>query len=104
MYSSYEFNNLGKIGCDLTDNSQQNVYNTKFTNYVLSNYFSANDSNEHIHFTTKQPSVMFSKTNFGNGLGPDSVDNDWMVGFLVELLLVKFQMNKLQKKISNDNV
>ena len=74
--SSYLFNNAGRIGSDATDQSQRNVYNTRFTNHTLSNYFSDKSSNNHVNFATKQPAVMFSGTTHGAGLIGSAVDTE----------------------------
>lgn len=73
---SYNFNNLGSISYDSTDQSQKNVYNTRFANYTLSNYFSDNVSDAHVKFATEQPTVMFSGTFLGKGLSGSAVDVD----------------------------
>ena len=72
--SSYMFNNMGRIGSDVTDQTQKNVYNTRFANHTLSNYFSQNVSDSHVHFATKQPTVMFGGTTHGFGLNGAVVD------------------------------
>jgi len=61
--SSYMFNNMGRLGNDSTDQSQRNVYNTRFMNYTLSEYFSDKPSDSQVKFATEQPSVMFSGMN-----------------------------------------
>ena len=71
---SYLFNNAGRIGSDATDQSQRNVYNTRFTNHTLSNYFSDKSSNNHVNFATKQPAVMFSGITHGSGLISSAID------------------------------
>ena len=73
---SYNFNNLGSIKYDSTDQSQSNVYNTRFTNYTLSNYFSDNVSDKHVKFATEQPAVMFNGTFLGKGIGGNVIDVD----------------------------
>ena len=74
--SSYFFNNAGRIGDDVTDQSQRNVYNTRFTNYTLSDYFSDKTTDSHVKFATKQPAVMFSGTTHGSGLHSNVVDDE----------------------------
>ena len=73
---SYNFNNLGSTSYDSTDQSQKNVFNTRFTNYTLSNYFSETTSDNHVKFATEQPIVMFSGTFLGKGLAGSAVDVD----------------------------
>ena len=76
MYSvsSYLFNNAGRIGTDATDQSQRNVYNTRFTNHTLSNYFSDKMSTSNVNFATNQPAVMFSGIARGTGLIGSAVE------------------------------
>ena len=82
--SSYFFNNAGRIGADVTDQSQRNVYNTRFTNYTLSDYFSDKTTDSHIQFATKQPAVMFSGTTHGSGLHSSVVDDESLLHLKVE--------------------
>ena len=35
----YSFNKLGRIGYDVTDNTEHNSQNSKFSNYLLTNHF-----------------------------------------------------------------
>lgn len=74
--SSYFFNNADRIGADVTDQSQRNVYNTRFTNYTLSDYFSDKTTDSHVKFATKQPAVMFSGTTHGSGLNSNVIDDE----------------------------
>ncbi len=72
---SYSFNNMGRIGDDPTDNTQINLYNTRFSNYTLSNYYQDPESNTHIQFATQQPSMMFNGLIGGSGVG-NMVENE----------------------------
>jgi hypothetical protein len=74
--SSYSFEKMGRIGLDATDSSQRNLANTRFANYMLSDYSSSNLFNSHIDFATQQPNVMFSSHAHGNGLNGSVVDID----------------------------
>jgi hypothetical protein len=91
---SYNFNNLGSIKHDSTDQSQSNVYNTRFANYTLSNYFSEDISDTHVKFATEQPAVMFNGTFLGRGLGGNVIDID------SELLLNQEQNQRAFEKLS----
>ena len=82
--SSYFFNNAGRIGADVTDQSQRNVYNTRFTNYTLSDYFSDKTTDSHVKFATKQPAVMFSGTTHGSGIHSSVVDDESILKLKVE--------------------
>ena len=70
--SNYMFNNMSRLGNDESDISQKTVYNTRFSNYMLSNYFSDNQSNP-VTFSTNQPAVML---NGSWGIPAASVDMD----------------------------
>jgi len=91
VLNSYTFNNLGRIGADATDNTQQNIYNTRFANYTLSNYFSDSLSGSHVAFATSQPSVMFTGSNGGSSVGGAVIDIDSL------LMLKKEQERPLER-------
>jgi hypothetical protein len=57
----FNFNNMGRISLDSTDQSQKNVYNTRFANYTLSNYFSNIVSDNHVKFAIEQPTTTFNE-------------------------------------------
>jgi hypothetical protein len=82
---------MGHISTDVTDQSQKNLYNTRFTNYTLSNYFSETTSDQHVQFATQQPTLMFTGLSLGNGLNGAVVDND------SELLIKTKQERSLEK-------
>lgn len=69
------FNNMTRLGNDSSDTSQKTIYNTRFSNYTLSNYFSDNQSNP-VLFATNQPAVMMNSSWQGVGVPPSSVDMD----------------------------
>ena len=52
------------------------MLNTRFSNYMLSNYSSDVMSDSHVLFATQQPSVMFSGVAHGGGLSGSVIDND----------------------------
>jgi hypothetical protein len=60
--SSYTFNNMGRIGLDATDLTQRNMHNTRFSNYMLSEFFSDKTSDSQVKFATQQPTMMFSSS------------------------------------------
>jgi hypothetical protein len=74
--STYTFNNMGNLGSDVTDQSQKTVYNTRFTNYTLSNYFSEVASDSHVKFAINQPTLNFTGMAHGRGLSSGAVDVD----------------------------
>jgi hypothetical protein len=73
--TDFSFFNMGRIGADAVDNTQRNVYNTRFANYTLSNFFSENISDSHVNFATAQPNVMFTGVS-GVGVNSAGVDVD----------------------------
>ena len=93
--TDYSFFNMGRIGADSVDNTQRNMYNTRFANYTLSNFFSENLSDAHVDFATAQPNVMFNGVG-GVGVYSAGVDVDSM--FLLKQTkgrsLEKLQLNE----------
>ena len=80
----YQFNNMDRISLDSTDQSQKNVYNTRFANYTLSNYFSNVTSDTHVKFAIQQPTTMFSGMVNGHGLISSLVDDESKVLYETE--------------------
>lgn len=74
--NSYTFNNMGRLGSDATDKSQKNIYNTRFANYTLSNFFSETLSDSHVNFAVQQPTMTFTGLTHGTGLSANAVDVD----------------------------
>ena len=72
--SSFMFNNLGRIGTDSTDQSQKNLYNTRFANHTLSDFYSAQPANSTIQFASAQPTMVMTGKALGNGLNGSVVD------------------------------
>jgi hypothetical protein len=72
--NSYMFNNMGRIGTDITDITQQTRYTSRIANYNLSNYFSSAKSDNHVLFATMQPCVSYNSVNGGSGVGGRVVD------------------------------
>jgi len=79
---NYNFNNMDRIGSDTTDQSQKNVYNTRFANYTLSNYYNEiTPESEYVNFATEQPTMMFSGTVNGQGINGKVVDYESEIFF-----------------------
>jgi|TARA_R110002096_G_scaffold156869_1_gene321628 hypothetical protein len=72
----YTFNNTDRIGSDSTDQTQRNISNTQSSNYMLSDYFSKNLSDQHVKFAVQQPMMSFTSLANGNGIGGQVVDNE----------------------------
>lgn len=90
--SSYTFNNMGNLGADLPDQTQRNVYNTRFANYTLSNYTSNTLSDNHVQFAITQPTLSFNGLAYGNGLSGSMVDTD-------SLLTIKNEQERPLEKL-----
>jgi len=93
--SDYSFFNMGRIGADEVDNTQRNMYNTRFANHTLSNFFSENLSGAHVDFATSQPNVMFNGVS-GAGIHGSSIDVDSLLSLkrTPERSLEKLQLNE----------
>lgn len=73
--STYDFHAMGRIGLDAVDQSQTSLQNTKFSNYMLSNFFENNTS--YADFALKQPNVYFN----GRAVDGRAVDIESMLYF-----------------------
>lgn len=67
------FNNLGRIGYDITDNTQRNIQNKEYTDIVLSNYFSDMRTNSYVNFASDNRGIFYSGTS-GVGINSNAVD------------------------------
>jgi len=91
--SSYLFNSMGRIGIDITDQTAQNLHNTRFGNYMVANYFSDSTTGQQVQFATQQPNVMM---NAKSGVASGAIDQ---YSFLLtntdtERPLEKLQLNQ----------
>jgi hypothetical protein len=77
---SYTFNNMGRIGLDATDLTQRNMHNTRFSNYMLSEFFSDKTTNSQVKFATQQPTMMVS----GTGIASSVIDVNSMLTLKTE--------------------
>jgi len=75
MQSDYVFNGLSRIGNDFTDNSQFNIQNARFSNLVLTNYFSDKVSSSHVNFTSQYPGLSYTG-HIGPGIGGALVEDE----------------------------
>jgi hypothetical protein len=82
--NSYTFNRSDRIGSDSTDKTQNNVQNTKYANYNLTDHFSKFMSNDHVNFAVQQQAVTFNGLTNGNGLSGHLVDNESNILLKVE--------------------
>ena len=77
---SYTFNNMGRIGLDATDLTQRNMHNTRFSNYMPSEFFSDKTTNSQVKFATQQPTMMVS----GTGIASSVIDVNSMLTLKTE--------------------
>jgi len=91
--SDYTFYNTARIGSDSVDNSQRNIYNTRFAGYTLSNYFSDSANDSHVQFATQQPNLMFSGSVGGTSFNSSVVD-------VHSMLSIKSQQERSLEKLS----
>lgn len=88
----YTFHNTDRIGTDSTDQTQRNVSNTQFANYMLTDHFSKKISDDHVKFAVQQPTMSFNGLTNGNGLNSNNVDAE-------SLLLLKSQQQRALEKL-----
>lgn len=89
-FSKKVFNEQGSLSSDVTDNSQRNLSNMKFSNYNLENHMSDYKSNNHVMFALTNPTVNFRSTL--GGIPGSVIDKD------SELLFKKDSEEKLQEQ------
>jgi hypothetical protein len=65
---------MGRIGADITDQTQRNVYNTRFANHTLANYYTQSSATSNTKFAIDQPTMMVSGTALGAGVNSIDVD------------------------------
>jgi hypothetical protein len=88
----YTFHNTDRIGTDSTDQTQRNVSNTQFANYMLTDHFSKKISDDHVKFAVQQPTMSFNGLTNGNGLNSNNVDAE-------SLLLLKSEQQRALEKL-----
>jgi len=91
--SDYSFYHMARIGSDAVDNTQRNIYNTRFSGYTLSNYFSDSVSDNHVQFATQHPTLMYTGLNGATSFNGGLVDVDSM-------LMLKSQQERSLEKLS----
>lgn len=69
------FNSFGRIGNDIGDNTQQNIQNGRYSNLVLTNYFSDKVSSSHVDFVSQYPGLSYNGY-IGSGIGGALVEEE----------------------------
>lgn len=90
--SPYTFLNTDRIGADSTDKTQQNLSNTQYSTYTLTNHFSQNLSDQHVKFAIGQPTMSFNGLTNGNGVNATVVDDE-------SVLLLKTEQQRALEKL-----
>jgi hypothetical protein len=85
--SDFYFNNMARIGSDSTDNTQRNLANMRYANYMLESMNIGMMSRTHVDFATQFPSVNFRGNGGGVGIPGNAIDYD-------SLLLIKNQQER----------
>ena len=80
----YSFNNMGRISSDMTDQTQKNVYNTRFANHTLSNFFGEMTSDSHVKFALQQPTMALHDATLGPGINGAVVDDESLLYLGIE--------------------
>tara|TARA_B100000282_G_C31703195_1_gene477328 strand:+ start:394 stop:966 length:573 start_codon:yes stop_codon:yes gene_type:complete len=95
LVNSYTFNNLGRMGDDLTTKSQHAVHNTRFANHMLADFNSQTISDGHIKFSSQFPTMNVSGTVHGTGLNSAIIDNssELSLNVVQDRPLEKLQLN-----------
>ena len=91
---SYDFNSNDRIGVDQVGNTQRQLQNTRFSNYMLSSYFSESLTNDTVSFATRYPTINLNGLANGDGLNSVIVDMDsaLTIGSEQERALEKLQL------------
>lgn len=74
--SNYQFSQMGRIGADLTDKSQQNIQNGRFLDAMLYNHFSTEPTLGYVNFASSTSGLIVNGIQGGTGLDGNVVDNE----------------------------
>lgn len=75
--NNYMFENLSRLGDDVTTLSEKNIMNSNFGSYNTTNFFNQRDCLQHpINIATSQPNIFMSSGKNSVGLNGCAVDED----------------------------
>jgi hypothetical protein len=96
--SSTNFYLMHGLRSDAVDNTQRNIYNTRFGDYNVSNYYIDPSVGSHVQFATQQPDVSWFAVPQGSSVGGAVIDMDsnLSLGALQGRSLEKLQLNQRQ--------
>jgi len=72
--SDYTFHNMGRIGNDVTDKTQRNLQNGRYSSYNTSTFFPDNLTTNKMDFALSQPTNTIHGLARGKGLGAGEID------------------------------
>lgn len=75
----YTFYNLDRIEDDSTCETQRTMENTRYSNHMLSNYFSDVPSDAYVKFATSQPAIVPGGTYGGSGVGANVETDSYLL-------------------------
>ena len=75
--TDFKFNNLAGTRSDFVDQSERSLQNTRFSNYMLSNYGADTiRPDQSITFASSQPNLLVSGSSHGQGIDGNIIDID----------------------------
>ena len=75
--TDFMFNNLAGTRSDFVDQSERSLQNTRFSNYMLSNYGADTiRPDQSITFASSQPNLLVSGSSRGQGIDGNIIDID----------------------------
>lgn len=95
--TDFMFNNLAGTRSDFVDQSERSLQNTRFSNYMLSNYGADTIlPDQSIMFASAQPNLLVSGSSRGQGIDGNIIDIDSLLSVSKEQAraLEKLQLNQ----------
>ncbi len=74
--NNFAFYNLADLRSDDVDKSQRAIYNTRFGDYNVTNYYPDPAAGAHVQFATSQPDVAWFSVYQGSSVGGSVIDVD----------------------------
>ncbi len=74
--TDFSFYNMASLRSDAVDGTQRNLYNTRFSNYTVSNFYPDAAANGQVQFATSQPDVSWFSVVGGSAVGGGVIDVD----------------------------
>jgi hypothetical protein len=74
--SDFSFYGMTSLRSDEVDGTQRNLYNTRFSNHTVSNFYPDPAANGQVQFATRQPDVSWFSVQGGSAVGGAVIDVD----------------------------